>query len=117
MSNESESITARLARHGFHFAQLGGGCTGYLRHDTGNARTAEVEEIITRANEPRAPEALTDAVAIGTTCFTAPSTDETQYTHGYTLADVLAALDNAGDEWALLDMALHNGAHKAVRNG
>lgn len=96
-----------MARHGFYLQETGGGCTAYVRLD--NPRRPEVEEIVTVAHGPHAPEALTDAVVVSSGW---EDNDDRAVTQGYTLADVLAALDNPSDEYALLDLRLHNGFHK-----
>lgn len=99
-------IKERLGEHGFTLEHTGGGCTAWTRYD------GEMVEMITLNDAPQAPWKLSDNVAIGTYAEDVEDLGDEVTLRGYTLADVLAALENPSDEYFLLELRLHNGLHK-----
>lgn len=95
---------AKLAAHGFTLENTGGNCTALVKHD------GEVEEVITVQNDARAPKDAADIVVVGLYC----DGEQQDETHGYSLGECLAALENpALAEYALLSLKLYNGARAA----
>lgn len=96
------SIQQRMQAAGFQLETTGGECTAYVRN------AGDIEELVTLANEAKAPQSLSDAVAVGIQLDGV----DADAVAGYTLADVLAALENPSDEYVLLSLRLYNGFHR-----
>jgi hypothetical protein len=97
-----------MAKHGFKLENTGGNCTAFIRND------GQIEEIVTRWNDPSHPTKLSEKVIIGTYEIGTdgePINNDDMAT-GYTFGDVLKALDNPSEEYFLLDQRLYNNFHK-----
>ncbi len=99
------TIRQRLASFGFNEEHTGGGCTAYIR------RSGEVEECLTIAGDPAIPTRLRDEITLGT--HAGEEYKEEDYETGWTLADVLAALEHPSGEYVLLTLRLSNGFYKS----
>ncbi len=99
------TLEERLAKHGFTVAQLGGGCEGWERTDG-----TVVERILDDVGgyvEPTRPQELSDSVAICSGTVMQDEDDgELPVTFGYTLADVLGALEHPSEFPVLLTSRL-----------
>jgi hypothetical protein len=102
------TVEDRLEKHGFTFEWTGGNCSAFTRSD------GQVREMITLADSPEAPELLTDMVDVGTYDNDGEPITNYDIVSGYTLADILAALENPSDEYYLLSLRLHNEFHKRI---
>lgn len=103
------TIIERMLAAGFALQETGGGCTAFVRSDG-----REIEEVVTLEGEPTAPTQLSDKVAVGTyyDCDPQnPTQGASGMLDGYTLADVLAALENPSEEYFLLELRLYNRLH------
>lgn len=109
VTSVSHAIAFALKRYGFELVQTGGGCSAFIRDD------GQIEEVITVATGPKAPEHLTDDVVVSTREHDGDPDESPE--SGHTLADVLAALRNPSDEYALLSLRLYNGFHKPENGG
>lgn len=102
------TILEQVAAHGFTLENTGGNCTALVKHDGAKDCGLGVEEIITVQNDARAPKDAADVVVVGLYDTAGEQLDET---HGYTLGECLAALENpALAEYSLLSLKLYNGA-------
>jgi len=103
---EEAQIERRLAAHGFKLEGTGGNCTAYVRRAVDG-----FEEYLTVADDPTHPVHLTDLVSVGN--YDGSKGDGDDMTTGYTLADVLAVLeDETLNEYALLSLRLYNSARR-----
>ncbi len=109
--SDTRSIKARLEAHGFKYFHMGGNLTAYVRHE------GEVwEQIMSDEMEGFAPSALNEFVVIFDGLVDdegEPIKEELETTEGYTMREVLAALDNPSKEYMLLTLRLYNDFHRS----
>ncbi len=102
---EDVAIPMLLVAFGFNLEQTGGNCTAYVRRD----KSGDIEETITDGVDPRHPTRFSDLVSVGAQDMTNPDDDGSEgIVEGYTLAQVLEALEHPSDEYALLTLRLEN---------
>jgi hypothetical protein len=97
-----------MARHGFELQGTGGNCTALVRVSP----DGEIEELITLQQESAAPEAITDLVHVSTN----NRIDGVQDDHPTParMCEIVAALEDPSEEYALLDLRLQNGIGQRV---
>lgn len=106
----ADVVLSRMERAGFHLIEKDGGSAFERLDDEG-----EIQELVTREREATAPQALTDTVSITTNAGCSPSdptAGSSGIIDGYSLAEVVRALEYPSDEYTLLELRLHNGFGK-----
>lgn len=100
-----------LAKFGYLLEPTGGNCTALI-HTEPHADDCQewvMTSITSAENELSAPERMGEIVLVAE-CPVGPDGyhGEPEYTNGYTLADVITALNAKGDEYTLLSLRLAN---------
>lgn len=93
----------KLRQHGFTLQPVGGNCVAFIRREPDGMETWLSD------GDGSVPSALDDAVVIWE--GVADADEEGVTLTGYSLRDVLQALDNPSDEYVLLSLRLFNNLH------